>query len=120
MSVDSSLILQRYVCNPLLFNGRKFDIRTYGLVQSTPSGIKGYVYSGGYLRTSQQLFSTANLADKFVHLTNDAIQKHGRHYGRFESANKLTYTQFEDYLKARHAEESGSDLRTCILPTIER
>ena len=120
MAIDSSLIIQRYVANPLLYNGRKFDIRTYGLIQSTLRGIKGYIYRGGYLRTSQQQFTNANLCDKYVHLTNDAIQKNGKNYGRYESANKVTYSQFEAYLKARYCGVPEADFRNCLLPTIER
>lgn len=33
-----------------------------------------------------------------IHLTNDAIQKKGDRYGKYEIANKLSYNQFQRYL----------------------
>ena len=60
--------------------------------------MKGYVYSDGYLRTSSREFSLDNLSERFVHLTNDAIQQAGEEYGRFESGNKISFQQFQRYL----------------------
>ena len=34
----------------------------------------------------------------FIHLTNDAIQKNSEKYGKYEPANKLSYTEFQRYL----------------------
>jgi tubulin polyglutamylase TTLL1/tubulin monoglycylase TTLL3/8 len=33
-----------------------------------------------------------------VHLTNDAIQKHGENYGKYENGNKLSYDEIETYI----------------------
>lgn len=33
-----------------------------------------------------------------VHLTNDAIQKFGEDYGKFEPGNKLSFSDFQKYL----------------------
>jgi hypothetical protein len=53
--------------------------------------MKGYFYNDGYLRTSSKEFSLDNLASRFVHLTNDAIQETSEEYGRFESGNKISF-----------------------------
>ena len=50
---------------------------------------KGYFYNDGYIRTSCKEYNTNNLNNKFVHLTNDAIQKKSDDYGKFESGNKV-------------------------------
>lgn len=34
-----------------------------------------------------------------VHLTNDAVQKNLPEYGKYEKGNKISYTEFERYLK---------------------
>jgi len=34
------------------------------------------------------------VTDKFVHLTNDAIQVHADDYGKFESGNKMAFSDF--------------------------
>lgn len=44
------------------------------------------------MRTSCREFSTKDLSNKFVHLTNDAIQKRADDYGKYESGNKLSYS----------------------------
>jgi len=63
----------------------------FAVLSSTNSQMKGYVYSDGYLRTSSREFSLDNLSERFVHLTNDAIQQAGEEYGRFESGNKISF-----------------------------
>lgn len=35
-----------------------------------------------------------------IHLTNDAVQKRGDDYGKFESGNKLSYAEFQKYLES--------------------
>ena len=56
--------------------------------------LKGYFYQEGYLRTSCREFSLLNLSNKMVHLTNDAIQKKDEDYGKFETGNKMSYSEF--------------------------
>ena len=36
---------------------------------------KGYWYQEGYVRTSSFVWSLHEIDDKFIHLTNDAVQK---------------------------------------------
>ncbi|CAG9318479.1 unnamed protein product [Blepharisma stoltei] len=109
-------IIQKYIENPLLVNKRKFDIRCYALITGIEGQIQGYFYKEGYLRTSSKEFSLKNY-DKYVHLTNDAIQNKSEDYGRYESGNKLSYAEFQRYLNANY---SGTDFYTDILPQIEK
>lgn len=81
-------IVQKYIESPLLVERRKFDIRVWVLV--TQSG-KPYVFREGYLRTSSQEFSLEELDKPMVHLTNNAVQKHGQDYGSHEPGNQLSY-----------------------------
>jgi hypothetical protein len=89
--VNKTAIIQKYIENPLLINKRKFDIRCYGLLTSINGHMLGFFYQDGYLRTSCKEFSVQNLSNRYIHLTNDAIQKHSEDYGKFENANKLSY-----------------------------
>jgi hypothetical protein len=68
-----TLIIQKYIDRPLLINKRKFDIRIFALLTSVNGTLKGYFYNDGYLRTSSKEFTTDNLSNRFVHLTNDAV-----------------------------------------------
>ncbi|EGR34749.1 tubulin-tyrosine ligase family protein, putative [Ichthyophthirius multifiliis] len=91
-------LIQKYIEKPFLFNKRKFDIRCYLLITTYNGLIKGYWYQEGYLRTSSKEFNLKNLENKFVHLTNDAIQKKSEEFGKFEIGNKLSFNEFQRYL----------------------
>ena len=84
--------------NPLLYNGRKFDIRTYMLVSINNKTLRAYWYQDGYIRTSSYFWKLSQFADSYIHLTNDAIQKNSDDYGKYQPGNKLTYTQLQRYL----------------------
>lgn len=111
---DKTYIVQKYIENPLLINKRKFDIRCYVMMTSINGVIQGYFYLDGYLRTTSQEFSLDQV-DPFVHLTNDAIQKHSSEYGKFENGNKLSYRDFQRYLDTNHKE---FNFFTQVLPKI--
>jgi hypothetical protein len=70
-----TFILQKYIDRPLLINKRKFDIRVFGLLTSINGYLKGYFYEDGYIRTSSYEY-TSHSNDIYIHLTNDAVQKH--------------------------------------------
>jgi hypothetical protein len=77
-----------------LINKRKFDIRVYGMLVTHYGTMRGYFFEDGYLRTSSKEFTLENFYNKYIHLTNDAIQKYSEDYGKFENANKLSYPDF--------------------------
>ena len=95
---DHTHIIQKYIERPFLIHNRKFDIRVYGMMTSINSFMKGYFFEDGYIRTSCVEFDIENLDDRFIHLTNDAIQKKSEDYGKFENGNKLSYQNFQKYL----------------------
>jgi hypothetical protein len=92
--VEHTHIIQRYIERPLLISYRKFDIRCYGLLTSVNGFMKGYFYEDGYIRTSSSEFDLEDLSNRFIHLTNDAVQKKSEAYGKFENGNKVSYQNF--------------------------
>ena len=86
--------------NPYLVSKRKFDIRVFCLLTyyAETNTLRGYFYNEGYLRTSCKEFSLSKVDSKYVHLTNDAVQKYSQDYGKFESGNKLSYDEFHKLL----------------------
>lgn len=60
------------------------------LVTATPL-ISAYFYPTGYIRTSSYEFTLKNCSNKYIHLTNDAVQKKGAEYSKYESGNKVRY-----------------------------
>lgn len=91
---QKTFIVQKYIDNPFLIHRRKFDFRVFALVTCINKTLKGYFYEDGYIRTSSKEFDLDNLDDKFIHLTNDAIQKQGEDFGKFENCNKMSYSDF--------------------------
>lgn len=100
-----TFIIQKYIEKPLLVNKRKFDIRCYGLLTCFNGHVQGYFYHDGYLRTSSKEFTLKNVSNRFIHLTNDAVQKKSEDYGRFENGNKLSFPEFQRYLEANFTEQ---------------
>ncbi|CAM9426071.1 unnamed protein product [Scytosiphon promiscuus] len=76
-------IAQRYVENPYLIGGKKFDLRLYVLVTSF-NPLTVWLFSGGFARFSGARYCTdrAELANLYVHLTNVAIQKKSEDYDK--------------------------------------
>lgn len=87
---------------PFLYQKRKFDIRCYILITSVNGIQKGYWYNDGYIRTASKEFNMKNLANRMIHLTNDAVQKKGEDYGRYEPGNKLSFSDFQRYLDSTY------------------
>ncbi|KAH8055248.1 hypothetical protein JL720_14360 [Aureococcus anophagefferens] len=61
-----------------LLGGHKFDLRLYVLVTSF-APLEAFIYREGFARVATKPFSAPgdDNGDKFVHLTNASIQKHG-------------------------------------------
>jgi len=89
---SNKFVIQKYVEKPMLIEGRKFDIRVWALVDH---GMNLYYFREGYIRLSSEIYTLNedNIDNKYVHLTNNAIQKDGKNYGKHESGNILSLQQ---------------------------
>lgn len=89
-------VVQKYIEKPLLIEGRKFDARVWALVDQD---MNLYWFKEGYLRLSSEEFTLddAQIEDKYVHLTNNAVQKYGKNYGKHESGNIISLNELEVY-----------------------
>ena len=111
-------MIQKYIERPFLVHKRKFDFRCYGLITSINGVLQGYFYSEGYLRTTSCEYNVKDTSNNFIHLTNDAIQKHSEEYGKFEDGNKLSYKDFQRYLDHHYSERKVNFVQE-ILPQIK-
>lgn len=76
LPMDQATIVSRYVDDPLLIQGLKFDLRIYVLVTSyTP--LCAYVYREGLVRFASAPYSNEPryLKDAYRHLTNYSVNK---------------------------------------------
>ena len=69
-------IVQKYINNPLLVGGKKFDLRIYVLVTSYQP-LTVYLYRSGFGRFTHHRYSNKvdEIQNTYMHLTNVAIQK---------------------------------------------
>lgn len=74
-------VISRYIDNPLLIGGKKFDLRIYVLVTSFRP-LKAYMFSNGFCRFCTMKYdrSVTELDNMYIHLTNVSVQKHGGDY----------------------------------------
>ena len=90
-----TFIIQKYIERPFLIDKRKFDIRVWVLINQD---FEVFFYKEGYLRTSCFEYKLDNCEDQYVHLTNNAVQRHAKAYGRFEDGNQLDFDQFQEII----------------------
>uniref|UniRef100_A0A3B1IJA9 Tubulin--tyrosine ligase-like protein 9 n=1 Tax=Astyanax mexicanus TaxID=7994 RepID=A0A3B1IJA9_ASTMX len=103
-----SYVAQRYIENPYLIGGRKFDLRVYVLVTSYLP-LKAWLYRDGFARFSNTRFSLSSIDDQYVHLTNVAVQKTAPDYDP-EKGCKWQMQQLRRYLTAKHGSEAVETL----------
>ncbi|XP_029110255.1 probable tubulin polyglutamylase TTLL9 [Scleropages formosus] len=101
-------VAQRYIENPYLISGRKFDLRVYVLVTSYVP-LKAWLYRDGFARFSGTRFSLSSIDDQYVHLTNVAVQKTAPDYDP-EKGCKWQLQKLRRYLTAKHGAETVETL----------
>lgn len=108
--VNELYIAQKYVMNPLLIGGKKFDLRIYVLV-TTYNPLTVYFYRTGFARFTSQRYSTnfEEVSNMMVHLTNVAIQKNSDTYDKV-TGGKWDLRSLKIYLYARYGREKVNQL----------
>jgi tubulin polyglutamylase TTLL5 len=66
-------VVQRYLERPLTVDGHKFDLRLFVLVTSF-APTEAFIYTDGFARFSTERYTTTDIANLRVHLTNYAVQ----------------------------------------------
>ena len=106
--------VQRYIPNPMLIGGRKFDIRVWALV-APPYNI--YVFDQGSCRTASTKYSLDDLSDVTAHLTNHDLQEHASDFGKYEEGNELWFSALDKHI----AEQlPGKTFRADVQPQIHQ
>eukprot|EP00095_Tigriopus_kingsejongensis_P002212 maker-scaffold351_size199180-snap-gene-0.32 protein:Tk02212 transcript:maker-scaffold351_size199180-snap-gene-0.32-mRNA-1 annotation:"probable tubulin polyglutamylase ttll1 isoform x1" len=108
--VKETYVLSRYIDNPLLMGGRKFDLRLYVLVTSFRP-LKVYMFRQGFCRfcTVKYSDSTNEIDNMYIHLTNVSIQKHGEEYNNLHGG-KLSIQNFKLYLETTRGRQPTEKL----------
>lgn len=88
LSREDNCVVSRYVANPLLIDGFKFDLRIYVLVTSFDP-LRVYMYNEGLCRFATEKYDSraSSFDNRNVHLTNYSINKHSSNFVRNEDAD---------------------------------
>jgi len=78
-------VVSKYISNPLLINGFKFDLRIYVLVTSLDP-LKVYIYNEGLARFASEPYQPGLKGSKYSHLTNYSINKKSEHFVQNKNA----------------------------------
>ncbi|KAL0595240.1 putative tubulin polyglutamylase TTLL9 [Plecturocebus cupreus] len=101
-------VAQRYIENPYLIGGRKFDLRVYVLVMSYIP-LRAWLYRDGFARFSNTRFTLNSIDDQYVHLTNVAVQKTSPDYHP-KKGSKWMLQRFRQYLASKHRPQAVETL----------
>ena len=111
MPIDEPFIASRYLHNPLLINGLKFDVRIYVLITSMDPW-RIYIYNEGLARFASEEYDASNIkTNKFAHLTNYSINKKNDKYvqnnnsEQGDEGHKWSLTAL-----GKHLEQMGVDM----------
>eukprot|EP00092_Neocalanus_flemingeri_P003383 GFUD01003624.1.p1 GENE.GFUD01003624.1~~GFUD01003624.1.p1 ORF type:complete len:534 (+),score=140.74 GFUD01003624.1:66-1667(+) len=104
----SILSVQKYIRNPFLINGLKFDLRIYVLLTNIDP-IKIYVYEDGIVRFATKPYSMKeeDIADKFIHLTNYSINKRNQDFEFNEVPEELSGHKWSLQMLWKYLEKRG-------------
>ena len=112
IKVNSSdaYVVSKYIQNPLLIGGKKFDLRLYVCVRSYRP-LQAYKSSLCFARFCNYKYTEDedDLDNAFVHLTNVAVQKHSDSYNE-NHGSKWPLDSLKFYLKSNYGLEKTNKL----------
>ena len=88
------ILIQKYLDSPLLYYGRKFDIRCYVLVDYC---FNVYMCREGHLKACSQKYDLNDL-NIFTHITNYSLQKRCKDFSKYEQGNEISFKKFIELL----------------------
>ncbi|KAF5399821.1 Tubulin polyglutamylase TTLL5 [Paragonimus heterotremus] len=115
---DEPVIVSRYISNPFLLDGFKFDVRLYAAVTSYEPLVV-YLYEEGLVRfaTVRYQYGARHLKTQCMHLTNYSVNKRNFEFVQNDDANvedfgnKWSLGALLRYLKSEGADVTGLMVR---------
>ena len=107
------ILIQKYLEKPLLYQGRKFDIRLWVLfIAEQEDDI--YIFRQGHLKATCNKYDPDS-NDLYVHLTNYSVQKYNQNFSKIEIGNEIPFKDFQNELNKN---KTGIDFYNDIYPKI--
>ena len=96
------IIIQKYIERPLLYKGRKCDMRVWVLVTQN---LKVYFFKEGHLKTCSISFDI-NSKDAYTHITNYSFQKDNEYFEKYEKGNEVPFYEFQKFIDKKYPEKN--------------
>ena len=111
IDLDESCIISKYIPNPLLINGHKFDLRIYVLITSFDP-LRVYVFKEGLARFATEEYTTStNKKSRYIHLTNYSINKKNANWRTNEDTERDDFGfKWSITALCKHLEQIGIDM----------
>ena len=109
------IMIQKYLEKPLLYQGRKFDIRIWVMFISNRDN-EIFIFKEGHLKAASLKYDSDS-NDLFIHLTNYSVQKHHTNFSEKEIGNEIPFYDFQYELDRNH---SKINFKKDIYPKIVR
>ncbi|NXL27611.1 TTL10 polyglycylase, partial [Glaucidium brasilianum] len=97
-------IVQRYIHQPLLLEGKKFDVRSYLFIACTAPYV--VFFAQGYVRLACVSYDAAS-DDLTVHLTNQHMQKKNSLYSQLKEETVWRMEDFNSYVNEKLRKNNG-------------
>ena len=110
---SSVIIIQKYIEKPLLYYGRKFDIRIWVLLTHE---LNVYMFNEGHLKCCSVNYDL-NTDNSFCHLTNYSFQKYNSNFGKFEYGNEVSFDDLQKNIEVNY--NNRINFKYEILPKIK-
>lgn len=116
-SSEYSWVIQKYLENSLLYKNKKLDIRQWVLVTDfEPLTI--WFYDECYVRVSSAEFNLSNLKDRYIHLTNNSVNKKASNFVKEEGF--MSQDQMKEFLGQNYAGSMGEEVFEKIQKEMKR
>ncbi len=115
--MDDNLVVSKYLSNPLLVEGFKFDLRLYVAVTSFDP-LVFYLYEEGLTRFATIKYdkNVRNLRNQCIHLTNYSVNKKNDRYVRCNDPDVEDYgNKWSMSALVRFLNDQGKDTFTLMM-----
>ncbi len=109
------IIVQKYIENPLLYKGRKCDMRIWVLLTQN---MKAYVFKEGHLKTCSIEYDL-NSKNAYTHITNYSFQKHNQNFQKYEEGNEVPFYDFQKFIDEAYPEKKYN-LKTDLMKQVKK
>ena len=98
----TKIVIQKYIENPLLYKGRKCDMRIWVLLTHQ---MKVFLFKEGHLKTCSVEYDL-NSKNAFTHITNYSFQKYNTNFQKFEKGNEVPFYEFQNFIDKEYPEKN--------------